>query len=66
MLMLFLKGVLEAVDHVNYSKRQAEDSGIYKCHATGSSNNGRRPRVDEINSSFLFTAIGMHAENELV
>ena len=65
-LMLFLKGVPEAVDHVNYGKRQLGESGIHKCHATGSSTNGRRPRVGKINSSFLLTAIGTYLENELI
>ena len=66
MLVFFLKVVLEAVDHVNHGKHQVEDSSIHKCHATGSSTNGWRPRVVGINSSFLFTAVGKHTDNELV
>lgn len=60
MLILFLEGVLEVIDGVNHGKRQAEDSGIHKSHATGSSANGWRPRVVKINSSSLFTVLLAH------
>ena len=66
MLMLFLKSTLEAVDHVNYGNHQTEDSGIHKCHVTGSSTNSWRPKVVGIYSFFLFTAIVTHVEDKLV
>ena len=68
MLMFFLEGVLEAIDHVNHVNHQAEGIGIHKCHAISTSANGWRSRVVNIDSSFLVTAIGTHThpKNELV
>ena len=65
-LVLFLRGILEAVDHVNHGKHQAEDTSIHKCHATATSTNSWGPRVVKINTFLLITTIGTHPKNELV